>query len=184
MSSDTPRTDALVRFEFESTGQPFPAHALLAMIQLSRQLERELSAVTAERDALRSSDDGNGPAWCATCGGLMQAVRPGKHQCVACEHYDHLRTKLHDAEAERDAMLNLLDSPDLIEELSALEHERWAGWMQYQDTAPEAKRADWPRKASLPYSALTDQEKESDRIEVRKTLSLIRAAIAAGKEGK
>ncbi len=49
--SDTPRTDALIRFEFGSTDQPFPAHALLAMMQLSRQLERELSEAMAERDA-------------------------------------------------------------------------------------------------------------------------------------
>ena len=42
--SDTPRTDAMDSLRYRSD----------ALFELSRQLERELSAVTAERDALRA----------------------------------------------------------------------------------------------------------------------------------
>jgi hypothetical protein len=53
--SDTPRTDALIRFEFGPTGHPFPAHALLAMMQLARQLERELAEARAECERYRTA---------------------------------------------------------------------------------------------------------------------------------
>jgi uncharacterized protein HemX len=52
--SDTPRTDALVRFEFGPTGQPFPAHALLAMMQLARELERDLAALREQLASLKA----------------------------------------------------------------------------------------------------------------------------------
>ena len=42
--SDTPRTDAMDSLRYRSD----------ALFELSRQLERELSAVTAERDVLRA----------------------------------------------------------------------------------------------------------------------------------
>lgn len=53
--SDTPRTDALIRFEFGPTGHHFPAHALLAMMQLARQLERELAEARAECERYRTA---------------------------------------------------------------------------------------------------------------------------------
>lgn len=43
----TPETDALIRFEFESTDRPFPAHTLLAMIQLARTLEQRCNGLAA-----------------------------------------------------------------------------------------------------------------------------------------
>jgi hypothetical protein len=61
----------------------------------------------------------------------------------------------------------------LLEVLADAEHRRWAAWMDYQRTAPPEKRADWPRKAALAYWALTEVEKESDRIEARKTLAIV-----------
>jgi len=70
-----------------------------------------------------------------------------------------------------------LDSPELLEALAAAEHRRWAGWMKYQKRAPAAKVADWPRKTATPYAKLTELEKESDRIEARKFLAIIRAAL-------
>jgi len=80
------------------------------------------------------------------------------------------------------AELELLDSEELLELLAALEHRRWSGWMEYQDRAPADKKADWPRKASLTYSELTDKEQESDRIEVRKTLFVIRNFLKKGHQ--
>jgi hypothetical protein len=99
-----------------------------------------------------------------------------------------------DAIRERDALRErvrrleaVLDSPELLESLAALEHERWSGWMEYQ----ERRRCDihpdtlepfperWARQAATSYQLLSWREKESDRVEVRKTLALIRAALAA-----
>lgn len=76
-------------------------------------------------------------------------------------------------------LLQVLDDPALLERLADAEHERWSGWMIYQETAAPVKRADWPRKATTKYGGLTEAEKESDRIEARKTLAIIRTALAA-----
>lgn len=86
--------------------------------------------------------------------------------------------------AQNAALREALDSPKLLEALAAAEHERWARWMEYQSRAPAEKAADWPRKAATPYAMLTDAEKESDRIEARKSLAIVRAALSprAGEE--
>jgi hypothetical protein len=72
----------------------------------------------------------------------------------------------------------------VVEHLSAQEHERWSGWMEYQFSkgqlnpdgtwtmpAPLVER--WTRQMNTPYHQLTEQEKESDREEARKTLRLL-----------
>ena len=83
----------------------------------------------------------------------------------------------------------VLDSPELLERLAALEHERWAGWMLYQaekvevvdmglrHPSGESYTGRWLRLVHTPYDRLTEQEKESDRIEVRKTLAVLRDAL-------
>jgi len=49
--SDTPRTDGSI---ISIPNNLFPAHPIeVISVEFSRQLERELDAVTAERDALR-----------------------------------------------------------------------------------------------------------------------------------
>lgn len=79
-----------------------------------------------------------------------------------------------------------------IEALAALEHERWSGWMRYQfekmtfhpdgsATLPAWAVERWLRQAATPYADLTEQEKESDRIEVRKTLELLATQQAGGE---
>lgn len=91
----------------------------------------------------------------------------------------------------------LLD--EFIEKGADLEHERWAKWQeylhskcrehtvnslnsttkQYEDIPtgnliiPRELRNRWERQISSSYSELSEQEKESDRIEVRKYLPLI-----------
>ena len=73
---------------------------------------------------------------------------------------------------------------DILEIVAAIEHERWSGWEKYREKCVAAVRRDgdietheerWRRQRETPYSALSEREKESDRVEARKTL----AAVAA-----
>jgi len=90
-----------------------------------------------------------------------------------------LIARIEAAEARVAQMIETLGSRELLELLACAEHDRWSGWMEYQDRALPEKRADWPRKAAMTYAELTNVEQESDRIEARKTLATIRAALSA-----
>lgn len=70
---------------------------------------------------------------------------------------------------------------ELVEVLADIEHRRWAGWMQYMFlkgqfnadgtwTMPVWAVDRWSVQAAEAYSMLSEEEKESDREEVRKTL--------------
>ena len=71
----------------------------------------------------------------------------------------------------------------LIELLAAVEHERWSAWEKYRekcvtanvghDSGAETHEERWKRLRETPYAQLTEREKESDRVEVRKTLAAI-----------
>lgn len=78
-----------------------------------------------------------------------------------------------------------LQNNNLLEELAALEHTSWSGWMEYlfekselntdgTVTIPAWAVERWKRQVDTPYSELTDQEKESDRDEARKVLDIIK----------
>lgn len=70
---------------------------------------------------------------------------------------------------------------DLVEQLAHIEHERWSRWMRHLFTKGH-RNADgsftidaesvsrWSRQVQAPYPELSEQEKESDRAEARKTL--------------
>lgn len=73
---------------------------------------------------------------------------------------------------------------DLIESLAAIEHERWSDWQRYLHskcsvnsdgtlTIPEWAVTHWTRQINTPYADLTEQEKESDREQVRRYLHLV-----------
>lgn len=87
-----------------------------------------------ERDALRLdlalSDDGNGPAWCGDCGSLMQAVRPGKHQCTACEVSEGLRSKLDEPPYDAHEAALTADQRQLYRLMSRISEDHYcAGWI-------------------------------------------------------
>ncbi|MGH3299844.1 MAG: hypothetical protein ACRDP7_49475 [Trebonia sp.] len=75
-----------------------------------------------------------------------------------------------------------------MEKLADAEHERWSHWQRHVHS--KCERADdgslvipahlverWERQISTPYSALSEEEKESDREQVRRYLPIIADAV-------
>ncbi|MEH1030516.1 hypothetical protein [Micromonospora profundi] len=88
----------------------------------------------------------------------------------------------------------ILGSAPVIEALAALEHERWAHWQRYlhgqgelgEDgsiTIPAALVGRWARQMATPYVELSEDEKESDREQVRRYLPVIVAAMRGAGDG-
>jgi hypothetical protein len=77
----------------------------------------------------------------------------------------------------------------LVEQLAAVEHERWSHWQRYVHSKcvsqpdgslllPADLVARWEKQIDTKYADLDDQERESDREQVRKYLPLIASALA------
>ncbi len=80
----------------------------------------------------------------------------------------------------------------LLEQLAAIEHERWSHWQRYlhekcipqQDGSlliPADLARRWVEQSSTAYAELSEKEKDSDREQVRKYLPLISRALADPK---
>lgn len=78
----------------------------------------------------------------------------------------------------------MIEPQDLVEQLAAIEHERWSQWMRWQfslcntlDTGevviPSELVERWTRQMNTRYRDLTEQEKDSDREEARKSLGAV-----------
>jgi len=76
-------------------------------------------------------------------------------------------------------------SANVRERLADVQHEIWAHWMRYMFTCgqfgpdgtwhmPAFKAERWQRQMDTPYSALTEQERESDREQADKVILKIR----------
>ena len=87
---------------------------------------------------------------------------------------------------DREQVNRVLDG--LTERLSALEHERWSHWQKYLHNKCERRPdgsllmpadlvARWERPMSTDYSDLSEEEKQSDREQVRKYLPIIASAF-------
>ena len=76
---------------------------------------------------------------------------------------------------------------NLLEELSELEHQQWAGWTKYmldrleqlemEEDANDSHKVqrqqeNWRRQIATPYSELTEKEKDSDRSWASKSLEI------------
>ena len=70
------------------------------------------------------------------------------------------------------------------EELAAVAHEQWSGWMRYlfgksthnldgTVTIPAWAVERWKRQLNTPYDDLSEPEKESDRVEARKYIRIL-----------
>ena len=90
--------------------------------------------------------------------------------------------------ATADELESVLNSPELLEELASVEHDRWSHWQRYvhaqcQETSegglliPPALVERWTGQLNTPYSALSEEEKESDREQVRRYLPVITSAL-------
>lgn len=77
------------------------------------------------------------------------------------------------------------------EQLAALEHERWSHWQSYMHQQCKAQSDGsliipaelverWTRQMSTPYEQLSDDEKDSDREQVRRYLPLILRCLSDG----
>lgn len=74
-------------------------------------------------------------------------------------------------------------TPELMEQLAAIEHERWADWQRYLHSKcectteglliPYALYDRWNRQINTPYAELSEAEKESDREQVRRYAHLV-----------
>lgn len=76
----------------------------------------------------------------------------------------------------------------LAEELAALEHQRWAHWQRYIHEKgrrqtdgslllPADLVSQWERQIDTPFDELTNEEKDSDREQVRKYLPLLERCL-------
>jgi hypothetical protein len=79
----------------------------------------------------------------------------------------------------------------LIEQLAAVEHERWSHWQRYVHSKgvlqpdgslllPPDLVSRWERQINTKYAELDEQEKASDREQVEKYLPIIASALSSG----
>jgi len=67
--------------------------------------------------------------------------------------------------------LNQSKNNDLLEKLAELEHKQWAHWTRYMlDNLTEKNIRRWRKQIEIPYSKLSEKEKESDREWARKVI--------------
>lgn len=88
---------------------------------------------------------------------------------------------------ERAQIERALDS--MIDALADIEHDRWSHWQRYMHEKgvrqadgslliPSDLVAQWDRQIATPYAELSEEEKESDREQVRKYLPSIADGLA------
>lgn len=93
-----------------------------------------------------------------------------------------------------DRVFDALNDDALLEELSAIEHSRWAHWQQYMHSQCEQRSdgallippdlaARWDSQIRTSYAELSESEKESDREQVRRYLPVIAAALDVARRG-
>jgi len=79
---------------------------------------------------------------------------------------------------------------EFVEKGADLEHKKWVGWQSYLSKSEWTKNGylipkelcfRWQKQIDIPYSKLSEEEKESDRIEVRKYIPLIRQFLIQEK---
>ncbi|WP_334001379.1 hypothetical protein [Burkholderia gladioli] len=73
---------------------------------------------------------------------------------------------------------------EILEQLAAAEHDRWAHWQRYMHskairnndgslTIPADLVSRWERLMETPYTELTDDERQSDREQVQRYLPVL-----------
>ena len=83
----------------------------------------------------------------------------------------------------------------LLEQLAAIEHDRWAHWQRYVHDhgqlqpdgsviLPANLVERWERQIRTPYDDLADSEKDSDREQVRKYFPILERWLQQNREEK
>jgi hypothetical protein len=78
-----------------------------------------------------------------------------------------------------------------IDTLANLEHERWSHWQKYMHDKGERQSdgsivipaelvAQWDRQIETPFAELSDDEKDSDREQVRKYIPTVARILSDG----
>lgn len=103
--------------------------------------------------------------------------------CVDCNiHFHTLSDICVDADGKRISdgkqipryMIHGTEEWNLREKLAELEHEQWAHWTNYLlDNANMENIKRWRKQINIPYSKLSEKEKESDREWAGKVLDII-----------
>lgn len=86
----------------------------------------------------------------------------------------------------------VLQRSEVVDRLAAIEHERWSHWQRYvHDRCKQlpdgslvipAQLADrWERQIDTPFDKLSEEEKESDREQVREYLPVIVEALEVSR---
>jgi len=67
---------------------------------------------------------------------------------------------------------------DKMEELADIEHQRWSDWHKYCMKNWNMENLDrWAHQSETPYKDLSEQEKESDREQVRRYLPILTSSL-------
>lgn len=155
----TPRTDEMLR-EYDSLEHGAACHIILR--QSIEELETELAEALGEIK------------------GLRQLV----NDCHIVA--GQLETERNEARAEIERLKTPMIT-DMREKMAALCHDQWAGWMEYLFL--KSKQVDgcviipawaverWRRQVATRYPDLTEDEKNSDRNEADRFLSIFNAEI-------
>ena len=97
--------------------------------------------------------------------------------------------------ADADRARDVLESPEVLDRLAAVEHERWAHWQRYLhdqcekcDDGSLVIPADlvrrWEEQFSTPYADLSVEEQHSDQEQVLKYLPVVIEALSGTSETK
>lgn len=88
-----------------------------------------------------------------------------------------------------DDVRDVLESEPVVERLAAIEHERWAHWQRYVHDQCERREdgsllipanlvARWEAQIATPYAGLSEEERDSDREQVRRYVPAIVDALS------
>ena len=102
--------------------------------------------------------------------------------------FAHVEITAHGANLLAQAVKAFTDAQErkanMLEDLAALAHEQWSGWMEYlfekstdnpdgTVTIPAWAVERWKRQVATPYDQLSEQEQESDRNEARRVIEIL-----------
>ena len=77
-----------------------------------------------------------------------------------------------------------IDNKEFLEKLADLEHQQWVHWTEYmmKSIHDEDKFIRWEKQIKIPYSKLSEEDKEKDRIWARKVLEELKQNLFGGEK--